>query len=893
MKNAMLLVQCHKILPVFRRRFIPAFRVALARCIPPIRLARAPCRPSDSTPKSQAYFRDTALAVVTAFLFAGFNALAEEAIDVGSRKQLFIDERFIAENDGMTLTVNPARTEEVVLRPERPWENKRVGVYSSVAEYDGKYMMWYDASSFESRNICYAESDDGVHWRRPVTNVVEFEGSTENNIVLKNAVGAVFLDANGKPEERFKFVGRGCGGGGVTVGTSPDGIHWECLGMLLPFNADTQNQGFWDGRIDKYVAYLRAWTNNKRSVARVEMEDITEPWPHNPPRGSSGPPAAGRTYGYIRDRELPTVLTPDELDPSNSDLYNPSVVKYPGAEDAYLAFPSLFRHYSGTPISTILSKELGGRNFPEYRIQLHNENGRVSTAFWTANKAKDQASLMSQDFLQPSRWYHLAATYDGASYRMYIDGVEALYHVRKIPDSSATPYSGTNPLYIGAAANKGGAFRNTFSGTIDEVRIYHRGLSTAEVEAYYQQTAALVRAEGEGEAAALASDEALAAYWKFDEGEGEVAQDFSGHGNTASLQGSFRWSQGLGGALALGRNGYVDCGRTPELDLHEQDFTIMIWIKTPPGFASPDNPQTIDSDLVEIQMATSRDGIHWKRLDRKPYVGLELDGTSLSGSIYMGVGMLKVGNEIYQYYGGSKFTHAVGATNEPGDAPRGAFRRVVQRLDGFMSADAPYGGGAFTTPPITFSGNRLVLNINASAAGTAKVAILDPEGNPFRGFGLDDCDLIGRNRLRKLVTWGGNPDLSTLRGATVRLKFEMRAAKLYSFQFEEFEPVTAVSNELAATRPQRFALEQNYPNPFNSTTAIRYALPEPAEVQLTIYNATGQRVKRLLEGYQEPGYYRVTWDGTDEHGQEVANGLYLYRLASEEFVQNRRMVLLK
>ncbi len=149
-----------------------------------------------------------------------------------------------------------------------------------------------------------------------------------------------------------------------------------------------------------------------------------------------------------------------------------------------------------------------------------------------------------------------------------------------------------------------------------------------------------------------------------------MAQDFSGNGNTASLKGSFRWSQGLGGALALGGNGYIDCGRTPELNLHEQDFTIMIWIKTPPGFASPDNPQTIDSDLVEIQMATSRDGIHWKRLDRKPYVGLELDGTSLSGSIYMGVGMLRVGNEIYQYYGGSKFTHAVGVTNECGIKPR-------------------------------------------------------------------------------------------------------------------------------------------------------------------------------------------------------------------------------
>ena len=832
-------------------------------------------------------------ALVAGYAVAGLDAFADEAIDVGSGKQLFIDDRFIAASEGITLVLNPARKEGVVLRPERPWESKRVGAYSSVVEYEGKYIMWYDASSFESRNVCYAESDDGVHWRRPVCNVAEFEGSRENNIVLKNAVGAVFLDEHGEPEERFKFVGRGCGGGGVTVGTSPDGIHWDCLGMLLPFNADTQNQGFWDEQVGRYVAYLRAWTNNKRSVARVEMEDITEPWPHTPPRGSSGPPAEGRTYGYIRGGELPTVLTPDDLDPPNSDLYNPSVVKYPGAEDVYLAFPSLFRHYSGTPTAAILTKELGGKNFPEYRFMVHNENGRVSTAFWSANKAKDQASLMSEVSLQPSRWYHLAATYDGAYYRLYIDGAEALYHVRKDPGSSATPYSGSNRLYIGAAANKGGTFRNGFSGTIDEVRIYHRGFSAAEVEAYYRQTAALLQGEGEGEAGAPVGEEALAAYWRFDEGEGEEAEDFSGYGNTAALQGSFRWTQGIGGAVALGGNGYVDCGRAPELNLNGQDFTIMVWIKTSAGFASPDNPRTVDSDLVEIQMATSRDGIRWQRADRRPYVGLGLDGSSDGGSIYMGVGMLRVGNEIYQYYGGFKHTHAVGGRSEPGDPPRGGIHRVAQRLDGFMSADAPYGGGEFTTPPITFSGNRLVLNINASAAGSARVAVLDQEGNPFRGFGLDDSDPIGRNRIRKVVTWGGNSDLSPLQGETVRLQFEMRAAKLYSFKFEEFDPATAVSEGMAAAWPQGFTLEQNYPNPFNSVTAIRYALPETAGVRLSVHNLTGQQVRVLLEEYQEPGYYRVTWDGTDEYGQKVANGLYFYRLASGELVRNRRMVLLK
>ena len=71
-----------------------------------------------------------AMLTAVAFLFTGSNALAEEAIDVGSRKQLFIDERFIAENDGITLAVNPPRKEEAVSRSEMPWENKRAGLFS-------------------------------------------------------------------------------------------------------------------------------------------------------------------------------------------------------------------------------------------------------------------------------------------------------------------------------------------------------------------------------------------------------------------------------------------------------------------------------------------------------------------------------------------------------------------------------------------------------------------------------------------------------------------------------------------------------------------------------------------------------------------------------------------
>ncbi|HWR82695.1 MAG TPA: FlgD immunoglobulin-like domain containing protein [Candidatus Deferrimicrobium sp.] len=93
--------------------------------------------------------------------------------------------------------------------------------------------------------------------------------------------------------------------------------------------------------------------------------------------------------------------------------------------------------------------------------------------------------------------------------------------------------------------------------------------------------------------------------------------------------------------------------------------------------------------------------------------------------------------------------------------------------------------------------------------------------------------------------------------------------------------------------PKRFALSQNYPNPFNATTVIRYDLPKKAKVELTVYNILGQEVTTLVEKEQPPGSYEITWGGANEQGETVATGIYLYRIKAEEFVQSKKMLLLK
>ena len=96
------------------------------------------------------------------------------------------------------------------------------------------------------------------------------------------------------------------------------------------------------------------------------------------------------------------------------------------------------------------------------------------------------------------------------------------------------------------------------------------------------------------------------------------------------------------------------------------------------------------------------------------------------------------------------------------------------------------------------------------------------------------------------------------------------------------------------TRPAAFALATNYPNPFNPATTIQYALPQPADVQLTVYNVVGQVVRTLVAEHQAAGRYLVTWDATNDNGQSLSAGVYFYRLqAGGEFHAVRKMLLLK
>ena len=93
--------------------------------------------------------------------------------------------------------------------------------------------------------------------------------------------------------------------------------------------------------------------------------------------------------------------------------------------------------------------------------------------------------------------------------------------------------------------------------------------------------------------------------------------------------------------------------------------------------------------------------------------------------------------------------------------------------------------------------------------------------------------------------------------------------------------------------PSQFALHQNYPNPFNPVTSLLYDLPAQAQITLTIYDLMGREITQLVNTTQEAGYRSVQWNATDMHGKPVSAGVYIYQIRAGEFVQTKKMVLLK
>jgi len=155
-------------------------------------------------------------------------------------------------------------------------------------------------------------------------------------------------------------------------------------------------------------------------------------------------------------------------------------------------------------------------------------------------------------------------------------------------------------------------------------------------------------------------------------------------------------------------------------------------------------------------------------------------------------------------------------------------------------------------------------------------------------FSLDGHDLEGKDRTLFSIYRYQNGEWNRLESYPDGNRICAQARSLGVFRLV-YDP----NAKPFANLPTSFRLFQNYPNPFNPETRIRYDLPQAGNVSLAVYNVLGQRVRVLVDEFQDAGRKSVTWDGRDDGGREAASGIYFYKIKAEEYQTTMKMVLLK
>jgi hypothetical protein len=230
------------------------------------------------------------LGAISVFAVATFAVADDAPTSIGSRRELFVDSALIHSlSGGAELRLHHPTPQQIAIVHDAPWEGSGC-VYHSVFQDGNLYRMYYAAGHLEvtekgvnagthGQFLCYAESKDGIHWQKPDLGLVDFNGSTRNNIVLaveeigdvKTVPGepAVFKDTNpaAPSESRYKaliVVGyKNSHRRGLIAYQSPDGLKWMPMTdepVHVDDAYDSQNLAFWDSEAGCYRAYWRYFT---------------------------------------------------------------------------------------------------------------------------------------------------------------------------------------------------------------------------------------------------------------------------------------------------------------------------------------------------------------------------------------------------------------------------------------------------------------------------------------------------------------------------------------------------------------------------------------------------------------------------------------------------------
>ena len=314
----------------------------------------------------------------------------KDLVEIGSRLELFVDDWLVERLRGAERVLHHPTPQNVALRFDRPWEGNVPGHFTVLQE-PGLFRMYYRGANHiygpeeregHQRVVCVAESADGIEWNRPSLGLVEFAGSTDNNIILKGPGTDNFVpfqDGNPEaaPDARYKAVGRGRRGmeRGLYAWKSADGLSWTLMAdrpVVTDGAFDSQNLAFWDAVRGEYREYHRDFR------------------PGRDPRGNKN----GRDIKTAASRDFLDWPDPVWLSYSpgrTSELYTNQVNPYYRAPHLYLGFPTRYVDRGWTESTRALPH-------PEYRRFRATNSEREGTA------VTDGMLMSSRDGLNFDVW---------------------------------------------------------------------------------------------------------------------------------------------------------------------------------------------------------------------------------------------------------------------------------------------------------------------------------------------------------------------------------------------------------------------------------------------------------------------------------------------------------
>ena len=332
------------------------------------------------------------------------------AIDIGSRRELLVDRFLIESLQGQARQILHHPTPRgVALVTDRPWEGNNLN-YVTVLKEGDLYKMYYRGAETD-RGVtarhevvyCYAESRDGVHWMRPNLGLFEFDGSKQNNIILRQQdpeLGVAchnfspFLDTNpaAPASERYKAVG---GLGPLYAFVSTDGIRWRRAqpGPIITVGAfDSQNVAFWDALRGEYRAYHRQYRRGGRDVMTETAASFLDGWTQ--PVLLEYPPSYDGAFRGDPRGPLGEPVTPGR----GGELYTNQITPYHRAPHLFLGFPTRYENRGLTPST---------KHLPQWKYRQFR-----STVYGPGQSQREGVAVTEGLFM---------ASRDGRNFRVYYE----------------------------------------------------------------------------------------------------------------------------------------------------------------------------------------------------------------------------------------------------------------------------------------------------------------------------------------------------------------------------------------------------------------------------------------------------------------------------------------